>query len=202
MVEPLFTSLSSDADPIVFVWYDAFNPEHEDGVSSQRNAIRLEKAAVLFNLGAICSQIGASCDRTTALGRHLVMESFKVAANFFSNLRKVFAKRVVSATLDLTVLFAEFLHHLFSAQASELELQLQLNKNDASYAFQQHRCALAFSSVYKLYDRAYGLIPPDSAARKHVYSFDQTWVTHLYQKVTFFQAEARQRQSSILPESE
>ncbi|QHO44712.1 uncharacterized protein DS421_6g173060 [Arachis hypogaea] len=192
MVEPLFTSLSSDADPIVFVWYDAFNPEHEDGVSSQHNAIRLEKAAVLFNLGAIYSQIGASCDRTTALGRHLVMESFKVAANFFSNLRKVFAKRVVSATLDLTVLFAEFLHHLFSAQASELELQQQLNKNGASYALQQHRCALAFSSVYKLYDRAYGLIPPDSAARKHVYSFDQTWVTHLYQK----------RQSSILPESE
>ncbi|XLR68196.1 vacuolar-sorting protein BRO1-like isoform X2 [Arachis hypogaea] len=191
MVEPLFTSLSSDADPIVFVWYDAFNPEHEDGVSSQHNAIRLEKAAVLFNLGAIYSQIGASCDRTTALGRHLVMESFKVAANFFSNLRKVFAKRVVSATLDLTVLFAEFLHHLFSAQASELELQQQLNKNGASYALQQHRCALAFSSVYKLYDRAYGLIPPDSAARKHVYSFDQTWVTHLYQKVTFFQAEAR-----------
>ncbi|RYR01178.1 hypothetical protein Ahy_B06g080043 [Arachis hypogaea] len=70
MVEPLFTSLSSDADtdPIIFVWYDVFNSEHEDGVSSQRNAIQLEKAAVVFNLGAICSQIAVSCDRTTALG--------------------------------------------------------------------------------------------------------------------------------------
>ncbi|XLR25620.1 hypothetical protein S83_053520, partial [Arachis hypogaea] len=56
--------------------------------------------------------------------------------------------------------------------------------------------------VYELYHRAYELIPTDSAARKHVYSFDQTWVTHLYQKVTFFQEEARQRESSILPESE
>ncbi|RYR24333.1 hypothetical protein Ahy_B02g057833 [Arachis hypogaea] len=80
MVEPLFTAISSDADvdsdsdPIIFVWYDAFNPEHENGVSSQRNSIQLEKAAVLFNLGAIYSQIGASCDRTTALGRHLAME--------------------------------------------------------------------------------------------------------------------------------
>ncbi|QHN84285.1 hypothetical protein HN873_053965 [Arachis hypogaea] len=204
MVEPLFTSLSYDADtdPIIFVWYDAFNPEHEDGVSSERNAIQLEKAAVVFNLGAICSQIAASCDRTTALGRHLSMEAFKVAANFFFKLWKALAKDVVSATLDLTLLFAEFLHLLFSAQASELELQQQLNNNDASYALQQHRCALSFISVYELYHRAYELIPTDSAARKHVYSFDQTWVTHLYQKVTFFQEEARQRESSILPESE
>ncbi|XLT22712.1 hypothetical protein HN873_054004 [Arachis hypogaea] len=202
MVESLFTSLSSDADPIIFVWYDAFNPEHEDGVSSQRNGIQLEKAAVVFNLGAICSQIAASCDRTTALGRHLAMEAFKVAANFFYKLWKAFAKHVVSATLDLTLFFAEFLHRLFSAQASELELQEQLNNNDAGYALQQHRCALAFASVYEHYHRAYELIPPDSAARKHVDSFDQTWVTHLYQKVTFFQEEARQRQSSILTESE
>ncbi|XP_025660850.1 uncharacterized protein [Arachis hypogaea] len=202
MVEPLFTSISSDADPILFVWYDAFNPDHRDGVSSQRSAIQLEKAAVVFNLGAIYSQIAASCDRTTALGRHLAIEAFKVAANFFRRLWKVFAKHVVSATLDLTFLFAEFLHLLFSAQASELELHELLNKNDASYAFQQHRCALAFRSVYELYRRAYELMRTDSAARKHVDSFDQTWVTHVYQKVKFFEAEARQRHSSILPESE
>ncbi|XLR45456.1 hypothetical protein HN51_029570 [Arachis hypogaea] len=141
MVEPLFSSLSSDTDPIIFVWYDALNPEHENGVSSQRNGIQLEKAAVLFNLGAICSQIAASCDRTTALGCHLAMEAFKVAGNFFFQLWKVFAKDVVSATLDLTLLFAEFLHVLFAAQASELELKQQLNNNEASYALQQHRCS-------------------------------------------------------------
>ncbi|XP_057722495.1 vacuolar-sorting protein BRO1-like [Arachis stenosperma] len=149
MVEPLFTSLSSDADAdsIIFVWYDAFNPEHKDGVSSQRNAIQLEKAAVLFNLGAIHSQIAASCDRTTALGRHLAMDAFRIAANFFDILWKDFAKDVVSATLDLTPLFAQFLHYLFSAQASELKLQQQLNNNDASNAFQNHECAGEFVSV-------------------------------------------------------
>ncbi|XP_015959263.2 vacuolar-sorting protein BRO1-like [Arachis duranensis] len=169
--------------------------------SRQRSAIQLEKAAAVFNLGAIYSQIAASCDRTTALGRHLAMEAFKVAANFFLQLWQVFAKDVV-ATLDLTVVFAEFLHLLFSAQASELELREELNNNDASYALQQHRCALLFISVSKLYRRAYALIPTDSAARKHVHSFDRTWVTHLYQKKIFFQAEARQRQSYILPKSE
>ncbi|RYQ97326.1 hypothetical protein Ahy_B08g093363 [Arachis hypogaea] len=55
MVEPLFSDADSDADSnaIVFVWYDAFYSEHEGGVSSQRNSIQLEKAVVLFNLGAI-----------------------------------------------------------------------------------------------------------------------------------------------------
>ncbi|QHO44577.1 ALG-2 interacting protein X [Arachis hypogaea] len=207
MVEPLFTSLSADADAdsIIFVWYDAFNPEHKDGVSSQRNAIQLEKAAVLFNIGAIHSQIAASCDRTTALGRHLAMDAFRVAANFFDILWKDFAKDVVSATLDLTPLFAQFLHYLFPAQASELELQQQLNNNDASNAFQKHECAGEFVSVYGLYLSACLVISKVSGAavRKHVYSFDRTWVTHLRQKMKFFQPEVRQRRkSSFLPESE
>ncbi|XLR70507.1 hypothetical protein S83_021179 [Arachis hypogaea] len=203
MVELLFTSISSDADvdPVIFVWYDAFNPDHQDGVSSERNAIQLEKAAVVFNLGAICSQIAASCDRTTALGRHLAMEAFKVAANFFLKLWKVFANGVVSATLDLTRRFAKFLHLLFSAQAFELELGEELNNKGGSYRLQQHRCALFFRSVYKLYRRAYELIPADSAAWNYVNSFDQTWVPHLCQKATFFEAEARQWKSSILPKS-
>ncbi|XP_052119022.1 vacuolar-sorting protein BRO1-like [Arachis duranensis] len=182
-----------------------FNPEHKDGVSSQRNAIQLEKAAVLFNIGAIHSQIAASCDRTTALGRHLAMDAFRVAANFFDILWKDFAKDVVSATLDLTPLFAQFLHYLFPAQASELELQQQLNNNDASNAFQKHECAGEFVSVYGLYLSACLVISKVSGAavRKHVYSFDRTWVTHLRQKMKFFQPEVRQRRkSSFLPESE
>ncbi|XP_015948079.1 uncharacterized protein LOC107473066 [Arachis duranensis] len=207
MVEPLFTADSDDSDGgIMFFWYDAFDPDYicVDGVSSHKS-IQLEKAAVLFNLGAIYSQIGASCDRTTALGRHLAMDAFNAAAKFFSELWKVFAKDI-SATLDLTLLFTETLHQLFSAQASELKLQQQLDddksNNDASAAFQKHRCAHHLSkSVSKHYRRAYDLIICDSAAFKHVCSFDHTWIPHLHQKQKFFREEARQRKSFILPNS-
>ncbi|MED6159842.1 hypothetical protein PIB30_045897 [Stylosanthes scabra] len=190
MVEPLFANISADTDHIIFVWYDAFNSEH---VSSQHNSVKLEKAAVLFNLGAIYSRIGASCDPTTALGRHFAMDAFNAAANFFLKLWKVFAKEV-SATLDLTLLFAESLHHIFSAQASELRLQQQLgyNDRDTSSAFQQ------YDSVYKLYLRAHDLIRSDSAAIKHVDYFDQTMVTHLSHKARFFYGEALRRQSPEL----
>ncbi|XP_020970919.1 uncharacterized protein LOC107624089 [Arachis ipaensis] len=207
MVDPLFTAISSDShsDPIVFVWYDAFNSEHENGVSSQRNSIQLEKASVLFNLGAVCSQIGASCDRTTPLGRHVAIDAFNAATKFFLKLWQVLAKDV-SATLDLTLRFVESLHRLCGAQALELRLKQQLDSNNndaaASSALQQHVIAVMFKSVFANYFRINDLILGDSAATEHVFSFDRTWIAHLHQKVKFFTVEAHQRRSSILPKSE
>ncbi|QHO22521.1 uncharacterized protein [Arachis hypogaea] len=202
MVEPLFIAISSDADSelINFVWYDAFYSEHNNGVSSQHNSIQLEMAAVVFNIGAVCSQIGASSDRTTALGRHLAMDAFNAAAIFFLKLWKDLVKDV-SATLDLTLLFAESLHCLFSAQALELKSQQQLKDNSSS-AFEKYRCAVSFQSASEHYQRAYDLIVGDSVATEHVHKFDQTWITHLHQKKEFFQVEARQRLSSVQPISQ
>ncbi|RYR24156.1 hypothetical protein Ahy_B02g057660 isoform G [Arachis hypogaea] len=118
MVDPLFTAVSSDADdgsvPITFFWYDAFHPEHEDGVSSQRNSIQLEKAAVLFNLGAVCSQIGASCDRNTALPSPCNGRLQCCRQILLQTLEGFCQGRL--PTLDLTIVFAETLHCLFSAQ--------------------------------------------------------------------------------------
>ncbi|QHN90943.1 hypothetical protein HN51_049255 [Arachis hypogaea] len=199
MVEPLFTAISSDADadPITFVWYDAFFSEHENGVSSQRNSIQLEKAAVIFNLGAICSQIGASCDRTTSLGRHLAMDAFNAAANFFYKLWTVFAKDV-SATLDLSLLLAKTLHRLCSAQASELNLQQRLHHNNTN----DDASSVSFESVSQNYRAVSVMILRNLPATEHILAFDRTWITHLSQKLTFFQVEALQRKSSILPESQ
>ncbi|XLU44501.1 hypothetical protein S245_039315, partial [Arachis hypogaea] len=56
--------------------------------------------------------------------------------------------------------------------------------------------------VSKLYRMACDLILRDSAATAHVISFDETWITHLSRKVKFFEVEACQRRSSILPKSE
>ncbi|MED6170711.1 hypothetical protein PIB30_033678 [Stylosanthes scabra] len=210
IVEPLFTAISSDkdADPnaLIFFWYDAFYSQHEHGVSSQRNSIQLEKASILFNLGAIYSQIGASCDRNTDLGRHLAMDAFSAASNIFLKLWKNFGKDI-SATLDLTVLFPESLHNLFSAQASELELQQELDNTPTTTTSVplSKNINLPFCSersVLKAYRRAYYLIRLDSPAYKHVSKYDRTWIIHLYEKTVFFQAEFLYRQSSILTKPE
>ncbi|MED6200709.1 hypothetical protein PIB30_087930 [Stylosanthes scabra] len=180
MIEPLFTAISFDVytepDPITFVWYDALQP---DEFSSQRS-IQFEKASVLFNLGAICSQIGASCDHATAVGRHLAIDAFKDAAKFFWKLWKVYS--VVAQTL----------HRLFSAQTSELKLQQQLDRIYIVSVFQQHH-------VSKHYRRVLDLLLCDSALSKYV--VDLGWITHLHQKRKYFRVQARQMRSSILPKS-
>ncbi|MED6187874.1 hypothetical protein PIB30_080656 [Stylosanthes scabra] len=163
--------------------------------------IQLEKASVLFNLGAICSQIGASCSHTTAVGRHFAIDAFKDAAKFFWKLWKVYAKDV-SATLDLTLVFTQTLYLLFSAQASELKLQQHLDHTCVISALHQHRCALSYKSVSKKYRRALDLLLRDSAVTKYVINSDVDWINHLNQKMNFFRVQARQRRSSILPKSE
>ncbi|MED6147236.1 hypothetical protein PIB30_042190 [Stylosanthes scabra] len=145
------------------------------------------------------SQIGASCG-TTALGRHLAIDTFKDAAKFFLKLWKVYAKDV-SATFDLTLVVAQTLYRLFSAQALELKLQQHLDRTYIVSALQEHRCALLFKSVSKHYRRVLDLLLCDSAVSKYVVNFHAGLITHLHQKRKFFRVQARQRRSSILPKS-
>ncbi|XP_020961049.1 uncharacterized protein LOC107646271 [Arachis ipaensis] len=103
---------------------------------------------------------------------------------------------------DYSVLFASEQIFPYNVPMRESSLWLHRLNGGLTATAQQQRRQLGSPTTPMCPSIFIELIPNDSAARKHVYSFDQTWVTHLYQKVTFFQEEARQRQSSILPESE
>lgn len=113
--------ISPDKDHIntvMFLWFDAFKQKQK---ASQQN-IHLEKAAVLFNLGAVYSQIGLSCDRTTVEGRRLASHSFIAAAGAFAYLRDNAATKASvgsSTTVDISVECAGMLERLMLAQAQE-----------------------------------------------------------------------------------
>lgn len=113
--------ISPDRDHIntvTFLWFDAFKQKQK---ASQQN-IHLEKAAVLFNLGAVYSQIGLSCDRTTVEGRRLASHSFIAAAGAFAYLRDNAATKASvgsSTTVDISVECAGMLERLMLAQAQE-----------------------------------------------------------------------------------
>lgn len=113
--------ISPDKDHIntvTFLWFDAFKQKQK---ASQQN-IHLEKAAVLFNLGAVYSQIGLSCDRTTVEGRRLASHSFIAAAGAFAYLRDNAATKASvgsSTTVDISVECAGMLERLMLAQAQE-----------------------------------------------------------------------------------
>lgn len=61
--------------PVEFTWYEAFQP-NKKGVS---NSITYEKASVLFNLAAVCSQESLANDLTTDGGLKASARHFQVS---------------------------------------------------------------------------------------------------------------------------
>lgn len=81
-----------------------------------------EKAAILFNLGAVHSQIGLSFDRSTVEGRRQASHAFIAAAGSFAFLRDNVAMKASigsSTTVDVSVECVGMLERLMLAQAQE-----------------------------------------------------------------------------------
>lgn len=77
---------------------------------------------MLFNLGAVHSQIGLSCDRSAVEGRKQASHAFMASAGAFAFLRdNVAAKASVggSTTLDISMECVGLLERLMLAQAQE-----------------------------------------------------------------------------------
>ena len=102
---------------IAFTWYDAFKQNKK---ASQHN-IHFEKAAILFNLAAIHSQIALAGDRTSPNGLKQACNSFQAAAGVFAFLRDNISMKASlgSCTLDVYVECAGMLERLMLAQAQE-----------------------------------------------------------------------------------
>ena len=122
--------ISPDNDHInsvTFVWYDAFKQKQK---ASQQN-IHLEKAAALFNLGAVYSQIGLSFDRATVEGRRQAIHAFIAAAGAFAYLRDNAAAKAsvgTSTTVDVSVECVGMLERLMLAQAQECVFENTISK--------------------------------------------------------------------------
>jgi programmed cell death 6-interacting protein len=121
LVEPRFP-ISPDrahVHSLTFTWHDAFKGNKKCALAS----IHLEKASVLFNLGAVYSQIAVAADRSTDVGIKTACGAFQSAAGAFAWLREsgVAAKAVAAGTttVDITPECAGMLEKLMLAQAQE-----------------------------------------------------------------------------------
>lgn len=68
---------------VSFTWHDAFLK----GKQATQTSLAFERAAILFNLGALESFEGASADRTTDEGLKKACKHFQVAAGYFEHVR-------------------------------------------------------------------------------------------------------------------
>ncbi|KAK9750380.1 hypothetical protein RND81_02G192200 [Saponaria officinalis] len=194
LIEPRFP-ISADKDHInslQFTWYDAFKPRNK---SAQVN-IHLEKAAVLFNLGAVYSQLGLGFDRTTVEGRKSAVHNFAMAAGVFAYLRDSVAVKAAgggAATVDVSVECVGMLEKLMLAQAQECCFESIIIRGSTPGA-----CAKIARQVGIYYEEVLGALTV-APLNQH---FDKTWIAHVQLKASLFYAEACYRCSLELHEKE
>ncbi|XP_052199278.1 vacuolar-sorting protein BRO1 [Diospyros lotus] len=177
---------------VTFTWHDAFKNKLK---ASQQN-IHLEKAAVLFNLGAVNSQIGLSFDRASVEGRRQASHSFIAAAGAFAFLRdneSAKASMGSSATVDLSVECAGMLERLMLAQAQECVFENTIAKGSTPGV-----CSKISRQVGIYYEEALAALNV-TPLKDH---FDKTWLSHVQLKAALFYAEACYRYGLELHEKE
>ncbi|MEE6500515.1 hypothetical protein FKM82_003813 [Ascaphus truei] len=96
---------------VLFTWYDSFT-----GVPVSQPNISLEKASILFNIGALHTQVGARCNRQTKSGLEEAVHSFEKAAGVLNYLKETFTH---TPSYDLSPAMLGALIKLLLAEAQE-----------------------------------------------------------------------------------
>ncbi|KAJ7170650.1 BRO1-like domain-containing protein [Mycena crocata] len=156
--------------------------------------IAFERAAVLFNLAALYSQLAASEDRSTADGIKRAIPNYQQAAGTLSYLRSSALSKLVfvpddeELPLDLSESFIAGLEWLMLAQAQECWWQnakLSNFKNPLLAKLAAHTAALYRSAITTIRDA--------SPAIQHL--FPSGWLPHIEAKRYHFEAVSHYRQS-------
>ncbi|TRY97594.1 hypothetical protein DNTS_033220 [Danionella cerebrum] len=128
-----------------FHWYDSLT-----GVPSVQRALAFEKGSVLFNIGALYTQIGARQDRSTLSGIENAIDAFQRAAGAFLYLRENFSH---APSLDMSGPALSMLVRLMVAQVQECvceKLILSSQENKLKVLLQAAQEAARVSDVYSL----------------------------------------------------
>ncbi|KAF2977504.1 hypothetical protein EK904_004422 [Melospiza melodia maxima] len=130
---------------VFFHWYDSLT-----GVPSHQRALAFEKGSVLFNLGALHTQIGARQDRASLPGLNQAIDAFQQAAGAFNYLKENFSN---APSLDMSAASLTMLVRLMVAQVQECvfeKMTLLRAQNDFLARLQLAQEAARVEDVYSL----------------------------------------------------
>ncbi|ELV10960.1 Rhophilin-2, partial [Tupaia chinensis] len=96
---------------LLFTWYDSLT-----GVPVSQQNLLLEKASILFNIGALYTQIGTRCNRQTQAGLESAMDAFQRAAGVLNYLKETFTH---TPSYDMSPAMLSVLVKMMLAQAQE-----------------------------------------------------------------------------------
>ncbi|XP_042340090.1 rhophilin-1 isoform X3 [Plectropomus leopardus] len=128
-----------------FHWYDSLT-----GVPSCQRTLAFEKGSVLFNIGALYTQIGARQDRSATAGIDLAIDAFQRAAGAFNYLKENFSN---APSLDMSGPSLCMLVRLMVAQVQECVFErVTLTTQDTHFTSQLRLAqeAARVSDVYLL----------------------------------------------------
>uniref|UniRef100_A0A8C3T7W6 Rhophilin Rho GTPase binding protein 1 n=1 Tax=Chelydra serpentina TaxID=8475 RepID=A0A8C3T7W6_CHESE len=161
---------------VFFHWYDSLT-----GVPSHQRALAFEKGSVLFNIGALHTQIGARQDRTTLQGVDRAIDAFQKAAGAFNYLKENFSN---APSLDMSTASLNMLVRLMIAQVQECvfeKVTLTSAQNDFFTQLQIAQEAARVEEVYSLVHQ--------TMTQAHVKDYVPfSWATMVHVKSEHFKA--------------
>lgn len=172
---------------INFNWIDVFK-----GKKIGQCNLFYEKQNVLFNLGAMYSQLATIQNRSTADGLKLAFQGFQSSAGAFQELKDELEKHPQPAVLDLTFDNINMLINLMLAQAQEcfVEKALKENTNPGIVA----KLSAQTSEFYELANQL--LVGPTLSPL-----VPKTWSPHVLVKSAIAKAIAHQRLAGLHSQS-
>ncbi|XP_007954327.1 rhophilin-1 [Orycteropus afer afer] len=165
---------------VLFHWYDSLT-----GVPAQQRTLAFEKGSVLFNMGALYTQIGARQDRSCAEGTGHAIKAFQQAAGAFGFLRENFSR---APSPDMSPATLHVFERLMTAQAQEcvfegLSLAAPGAPHDSPTQLHLAQEAAQVAAEYDLVHRALEQ-PPACDCVPH------SWATLVQAKAEYFRALA------------
>lgn len=161
---------------VFFHWYDSLT-----GVPSHQRALAFEKGSVLFNIGALHTQIGARQDRTTLQGVDCAIEAFQKASGAFNYLKENFSN---APSLDMSAASLNMLVRLMIAQVQECVFEKVLLLRAHSDFLTCLQLAQEAAQVEEVYSLVY-----QTMTQPHVKDYVPfSWITMVHVKSEHFKA--------------
>ncbi|XP_015272117.1 PREDICTED: rhophilin-1, partial [Gekko japonicus] len=161
---------------VFFHWYDSLT-----GVPSHQRALAFEKGSVLFNIGALHTQIGARQDRTTLQGVDCAIDAFQKAAGAFNYLKENFSN---APSLDMSAPSLNMLVHLMIAQVQECVFEKALLLRAQSDFLTCLQLAQEAARVDEVYSLVY-----QTTTQPHMKDYVPfSWTTMVHVKAEHFKA--------------
>ncbi|XP_055450803.1 rhophilin-2 [Psammomys obesus] len=171
---------------LLFTWYDSLT-----GVPVSQQNLLLEKASILFNIGALYTQIGTRCNRQTQAGLESAVDAFQRAAGVLNYLKETFTH---TPSYDMSPAMLSVLVKMMLAQAQESVFEKVCLPGIQNEFFMLVKVAQEAAKVAEAYRQLHAAMSQEPVKENIPYS----WASVAYVKTHHYGALAQYFAATLL----